>query len=113
MAEAWRSNAITRSDISSPNAYDDVFRDAEDITAVIHTASPFHFAFEKPEELLLPAVDGTKNLLHTIKHSAPQVKRVVITSSFASIVDTSKGMHPGYVYSEQGDFAHSISPASI
>ena len=72
---------------------------------MIHTASPFHFAFEKPEELLLPAINGTTNLLHTIKSAAPQVKRVVITSSFASIIDPKKGMRPRYVYSEKGDFA--------
>jgi len=70
---------------------------------VIHTASPFHFAFEKPEELLLPAINGTKNLLHAIKDVAPQVKRVIITSSFASIIDPTKGMRPSYVYSEKGD----------
>ena len=103
----------TRLDISSPDAYKDVFKDAEDITAVIHTASPFHLTFQKPEELLLPAINGTRNLLHTIKYAAPQVKRVVITSSFASITDPSKGMRPGHVYSENGDLCHSTSVASI
>jgi nucleoside-diphosphate-sugar epimerase len=102
-----------RLDISSPGAYKDVFQDAGDITAVIHTASPFHLTFEKPEELLLPAINGTRNLLHTIQYAAPQVKRVVITSSFASIIDPSKGMRPGHVYSEKGDLCHSISLVSI
>lgn len=100
-------------DISSPDAYKDVFQDAEDITAVIHTASPFYLTFEKPEDLLLPAINGTRNLLHAIKYGAPQVKRVVITSSFASIHDPSKGIRPGYVYSEKGDLFHSVSLASI
>src|SRR5258706_3908816 len=106
-------SVTTRLDISSPDAYKDVFQDAEDLTAVIHTASPFYLTFEKPEELLLPAINGTRNLLHAIKHAAPQVKRVVITSSFASIIDPSKGMRPGHVYSEKGDFFHSVSLASI
>ena len=103
----------TRLDISSPDAYKDVFQDAEDITAVIHTASPFYLTFEKPEELLLPAINGTRNLLHAIKHAAPQVKRVVITSSFASIIDPSKGMRPGHVYSEKGEIFYSVSLAPI
>jgi nucleoside-diphosphate-sugar epimerase len=39
-------------------------------------------------------------VLHAIKKYAPTVTRVVITSSFASIIDPSKGNWPGKVYSE-------------
>jgi nucleoside-diphosphate-sugar epimerase len=53
------------------------------------------------KELLDPAVIGTTGILKSIKKSAPTVKRVVITSSFASIVNPSKGNWPGHVYSEQ------------
>jgi nucleoside-diphosphate-sugar epimerase len=28
------------------------------------------------------------------------VKRIVITSSFAAVIDTSKGLRPGYTYTE-------------
>jgi nucleoside-diphosphate-sugar epimerase len=37
--------------------------------------------------------------LKAIKKSAPTVKRVVITSSFAAIIDSKAG--PGYQYSEK------------
>lgn len=37
------------------------------------------------------AVIGTTGILKAIKKSAPAVKRVVITSSFAAIVDPNKG----------------------
>lgn len=38
--------------------------------------------------------------MKSIKKSAPSVKHVVITSSFAAIFDGDKGSRPGYVYSE-------------
>jgi nucleoside-diphosphate-sugar epimerase len=42
-------------------------------------------------DLLDPAIIGTTGILKAIKKNAPSVKRVVITSSFASIMDASKG----------------------
>ena len=39
--------------------------------------------------------------MKAIKKSAPSVKRVVITSSFASIIDGAKTTRPGYTYSEK------------
>lgn len=51
--------------------------------------------------MLDPAVIGTTGILKSIKKSAPSVKRVVITSSFAAIVDPSKGNWPGHDYSEE------------
>ena len=90
--------------------------------AVIHTASPFHFnVTDTKKDLLDPgmpnrgfyslqccnrancyilAIIGTTGILTAIKKSAPSVKRVVITSSFAAILDGTKGNRPGYVYSE-------------
>lgn len=52
------------------------------------------------QELLDPAVIGTTGILKSIKKSAPSVKRVVITSSFASIINPSKGNWPEHTYSE-------------
>jgi nucleoside-diphosphate-sugar epimerase len=45
-------------------------------------------------------VIGTTGILKAIKKSAPTVKKVVITSSFAAIIDGSKGTRPGHTYSE-------------
>lgn len=73
-----------------------------DISQVIHTASPFILQVEDPErDLLKPAKTGTVEVLASIQKNAPNVKRVVITSSFASIIDIPKGTRPGYVYSEK------------
>lgn len=66
---------------------------------VLHTASPFHYNVQDPvKDFLDPAIKGTTGILKAIKAYAPTVKRVVITSSFASIVNI-KG-HPS-VYSEK------------
>jgi nucleoside-diphosphate-sugar epimerase len=54
--------------------------------------------FEK--ELYQPALNGTVSVLEAVKKYNPSVKRIVITSSFASNVDVTKGLRPGYVYTE-------------
>jgi nucleoside-diphosphate-sugar epimerase len=53
------------------------------------------------KELLDPAIIGTTGILKSIKKSAPSVKRVVITSSFASIINPFKGNWPEHTYSEE------------
>lgn len=78
-------------DIRVPSAFDKVLQDDKEITAVLHTASPFFHADSDPvNQLLIPALEGTKNILLAIKKFGPQVTSVVITSSFAAIVDTNK-----------------------
>ena len=49
--------------------------------------------------MLDPAVIGTTGILKAIKARAPTVKRVVVTSSFAAILDSAK-LNEGYEYSE-------------
>jgi nucleoside-diphosphate-sugar epimerase len=46
---------------------------------------------------LEPAIEGTTGILKAIKALAPQVKRVVVTSSFAAIVNPAT---PPKVYDE-------------
>lgn len=56
----------------------------KDCTYVLHVASPFPGAPPKNEDdLILPARDGTLNVLRAARDAA--VKRVVVTSSFAAI----------------------------
>jgi nucleoside-diphosphate-sugar epimerase len=69
---------------------------------VIHTASPFQMKVENNErDLLDPAIKGTKSVLTSVQAHAPNVKRVIIISSFASIVDMDKNPRPGYTYTEK------------
>jgi nucleoside-diphosphate-sugar epimerase len=65
---------------------------------VIHTASPFPTTFADPvKDLLDPAIKGTTGILSAIKSYAPQVKRVVVTSSFASMANEGS---PPKIYDE-------------
>lgn len=87
-------------DIAQPDAFEKAVISDPPFEAVIHTASPFHYnVTDTKKDLLDPAVIGTTGILKAIKKSAPTVKRVIITSSFAAIVDFNK--EPGYEYSEK------------
>lgn len=68
---------------------------------VIHTASPFYLdAKDFAKELYEPAVNGTLSVLKAVKEHNPNVQRIVITSSFAAILDFERGVRPGYGYTE-------------
>ena len=89
-------------DIAQEHAFDHAVKSDPPFEAVIHTASPFHFnVTDVQKQLLDPAIIGTTGILRSIKAYAPAVKRVVITSSFAAILDPAQGLRPGYVYSEK------------
>ena len=88
-------------DIAQENAFDKAVVSNPPFEAVIHTASPFHFNTNDPQkDLLDPAIIGTTGILKSIKKSAPSVKTVVITSSFASIINANKGSWPEHTYNE-------------
>jgi len=85
-------------DIAQEGAFDEAVKSDPPFDAVLHTASPFHFNVTDPKkDLLDPAIIGTTGILKAIKASAPSVKRVAITSSFAAIVNPDG--HPD-VYNE-------------
>ncbi|TVY56237.1 putative uncharacterized oxidoreductase [Lachnellula cervina] len=86
-------------DVQIPGGHDEAVKGVD---GVVHTASPFLTQVEDNErDLLLPAIKGTTEVLASVQKNAPNVKRVVITSSFASVVDVSKGTRSGYAYSEK------------
>lgn len=89
-------------DIAQPDAFEKAVVSDPPFEAVLHTASPFHFnVTDVQKDLLDPAIIGTTGILKSIKKNAPAVKHVVITSSFAAIVNGSKGFWPGHSYSEE------------
>lgn len=67
---------------------------------VIHTASPYSTTIAGTD-LLKPAIEGTKGILKAVKEYGSTVKRVVITGSFASVMDVAKGNWPEKVYTEE------------
>ncbi|KAF2207343.1 hypothetical protein CERZMDRAFT_51287 [Cercospora zeae-maydis SCOH1-5] len=85
-------------DITREGAFDEAVKGVD---GVVHTASPSNPGGKDNERHLLhPAIQGTKNILKSIAKRAPQVERVVITSSFAAIFDPKQGLGAGYTYSE-------------
>lgn len=73
------------------------------ITGIIHLASPFTLKVtDNKRDLLEPAVRGAVAVLAAAKkYGSDSLRRVVLTSSFASHVDLSQGYRPGYTYSEK------------
>ncbi|KAL2217995.1 ketoreductase [Thermoascus aurantiacus ATCC 26904] len=86
-------------DIAKEGAFDEAVKSDPPFEFVIHTASPFHFNVQDPvKDFLDPAIKGTTGILKAIKAYAPTVKRVVVTSSFAAIINTKNHAD---VYSER------------
>lgn len=79
---------------------EDTWKEAvKDCTYVIHTASPFPSTPPpNPDDVIKPALDGTKNVLQACAE-AGTIKRVVITSSAVAIHGETV-MEEGKVYSE-------------
>lgn len=86
-----RFGYIIAEDVEKPGVFDEAVKGCE---GVLHTASPFHFDAEGKalDNLVHPAVKGTKNMLESIVKEKG-VKRVVITSSFAAILDRTSPGH--------------------
>ncbi|KAI1762551.1 NAD dependent epimerase/dehydratase [Hypoxylon sp. FL1150] len=88
-------------DIAQPGAFDDVIASHPDLEYVQHTASPFHYKWtDAKTELLDPAIHGTVSVLSAVRKHAPRVRRVVVTSSFASIVSDAGLADPSKIFSE-------------
>ncbi|KAI1825415.1 hypothetical protein F4861DRAFT_199303 [Xylaria intraflava] len=85
-------------DIAQAGAFDKAVISDPPFEAIVHTASPFHFNVQdNKKDLLEPAINGTVGLLESTHKYAPTVKRVVVTSSSAAILDPQQ---PTKVYSE-------------
>lgn len=99
--KADRLNVTIVPDVAVLGAFDEVAK-TPGIEVVMHTASPFHFKWtDGQKEVIEPALNGTNNILKAIKAFAPGVKRLIITSSFASIMDEAKLEDPHHVFSEK------------
>ncbi|RYO84985.1 hypothetical protein DL762_005396 [Monosporascus cannonballus] len=96
---AAQLSSVTVPDITKVESYKDALGG---ITGIIHTASPFVLNPEdNVKDLLEPAINGSVAILEAAKRWGPSVTRVVVTSSFASIVDLNQGTRAGYTYDEK------------
>jgi len=82
-------------DITKDGVFDEAVKDVD---GVLHTASPVVFDVAHPDELIIPAVHGTQSVLKSILKNGPNVKRMVLTSSCAAILEPHD---ESYVYSEK------------
>lgn len=88
-------------DIAAKDALKDLLLKHPEATIFLHTASPFTFQVKDPEkDLLLPAVNGTRSSLEAVKKYAPQIKQVVITSSYAAMASGRDEMNPKLTITE-------------
>ncbi|KAA8649912.1 hypothetical protein EYZ11_009026 [Aspergillus tanneri] len=68
------------------------------VDGVIHTASPFTYdTTENERELMRPAINGVRAIVEAAATNQ-QVKRIVLTSSFASVLDVSRKSPPYFTY---------------
>lgn len=75
-------------DIAKDGAFETIFKAEAAFDYVVHTASPYHLTVQDPiKDFLDPAIKGTTGLLRSVQTYAPTVKRVVITSSSAAILN--------------------------
>ncbi|KAJ5152766.1 uncharacterized protein N7482_009244 [Penicillium canariense] len=71
----------------------------ESIDAVIHVASPFFYdTTDNEQELILPAINGVQSILSASAKPGSNVQRIVLTSSFASVVDVDSNPPPSFTY---------------
>ncbi|KAE9367400.1 NAD dependent epimerase/dehydratase [Stipitochalara longipes BDJ] len=77
-----------------------VFEDAiKDVDAVIHVASPFTYdTKDNKKELIIPAINGVRSILSAAASPSSKVKRVVVTSSFAAVLDIHRKAPPFFIY---------------
>lgn len=91
------------SDLLQKGGFEKAFNEHKDIKYVLHTASPvteqdsdqdYDTFFKKP------AVEGTINVLKSIKDFAPQVEKVIVTSSIVASFDLNRLNDPSYSFDE-------------
>lgn len=73
-------------DITKDGAFDEAVKGVD---AIEHTASPFHLKAKDPQELIVPAVQGTLSVLQSALKYGDKVQRVVVTASCASVLTAS------------------------
>ncbi|TDZ38757.1 putative uncharacterized oxidoreductase [Colletotrichum spinosum] len=83
-------------DFENPNVFKDSLGGG--IDGVIHVASPFTYDTKDNEkELILPAIQGVEAILQAVDNN-PGIKRIVVTSSFAAVLDADRKAPPYFTY---------------
>ncbi|KAH0542794.1 hypothetical protein FGG08_002842 [Glutinoglossum americanum] len=89
-------------DITTAGAFNEAVKSTPPFDTIIHTASPFLYSAANDNlDFLNPALLGTTEILKSTKSFAPEVKRVIITSSFAAVIDASVPEDAGKIYTSE------------
>ncbi|KAJ7230085.1 NAD-P-binding protein [Mycena pura] len=72
-------------DIIKAGAFDEAVKGVD---AIEHMASPFYLNAVEPDELIVPAILGTVGILESARQYGTSVKRIVVTSSCAAVLQT-------------------------
>lgn len=88
--------------IAAPDAFDVSLKQHNDVSYILHTASPFTYTTTNPEQdLIIPAIQGTRNILNAADKFAQQLTRFVITSSDAAIYSNIDEKNNKLTFNEQ------------
>ncbi|HUS25489.1 MAG TPA: aldehyde reductase [Candidatus Binatia bacterium] len=90
---------LFKADLLDQGSFDAAMQGCE---LVMHTASPFVISgfTDANEALVRPALEGTRNVLESVNRT-PSVKRVVLTSSVASVCGDNKDMKGLAAFTEE------------
>ncbi|PCH42478.1 NAD(P)-binding protein [Wolfiporia cocos MD-104 SS10] len=79
-----RLEIVVVEDITKEGAFDEA---VQGVDAIEHIASPCHPGTDDPQDMIIPAVNGTLGILQSARAHGSNVQRVVITSSCATIAE--------------------------
>jgi len=79
-----RFELVVVEDITKDGAFDEAVKGVD---AIAHTASPFHYNITNPDDLIVPAVQGTTSILNSALKHASNLKRVILTSSGVAVLE--------------------------
>ncbi|OAA65707.1 ketoreductase [Niveomyces insectorum RCEF 264] len=89
---------VVVNDVAEEGAFDEAVQSEPPFDYVVHTASPYQLRVDDPvRDLLDPAIRGITGLLRSVQLHAPGVRRVVLTSSSAAMLNPN---HHAAVYDE-------------
>ena len=88
-------DTVQISDFREPSSLEEAVKGVD---GIIHVASPFSYNIQDNEtDLVVPAINGVRSILSAAAKDS-RIKRIVLTSSFASVVDISRPTPPRFTY---------------
>ncbi|KAJ6115258.1 hypothetical protein N7486_001036 [Penicillium sp. IBT 16267x] len=74
------------------------FQSISKMTDVERSQPFFYNTTNNEQELIVPAINGVKSILSASSKPGSKIQRIVLTSSFASVVDINSTPPPGFTY---------------